>query len=435
MPDASRSILSHEEGAAALLARFREVRAATEALCAPLSAEDMGLQSMPEASPAKWHLAHTTWFFDVFVLGATAGYAPFDPRFGALFNSYYRALGDPFPRGQRGLLSRPDLATVHRYRRHVDAAISERLVGVGAPLGAAGLAALELGLHHEQQHQELILTDVKHALAQSPLRPAYRSASAGAPAVGRTAAAEPTWLRFPGGIASVGHAGVGFAFDNEAPRHRRWLEPFALASRLVTNAEWIDFMEDGGYRRAALWLSDGFDAVVREGWDAPLYWERDGAGWAHFTLEGMQPVDPSAPVCHVSFYEADAFARWAGARLPGEDEWEAAARGAAVAGNLLESGRLCPAPLLAPDAEPGRPLQLFGDTWEWTRSAYAPYPGYLPPAGALGEYNGKFMSGQIVLRGGSCATPASHLRASYRNFFPPAARWQFAGVRLARDAR
>jgi len=438
MQRSSRPIAGESSDPAPLLARYRSVRAKTEALCAPLGAEDMALQSMPEASPVKWHLAHTTWFFELFVLApARAGYAPFDPSFASLFNSYYRALGEPFPRGKRGLLSRPGVEEVMRYRRHVDGAITDVLCQDDGPLAAV----VELGLHHEQQHQELILTDLKHAFAQSPLRPAYRSAATGsevarevvAPAAGAATPDQPGWLTAPGGIASIGHAGAGFAFDNEGPRHRRWLEPFAVATRLVTNEEWLAFIDDGGYRRPELWLSDGFDVAEREGWDAPLYWERDASGWSLFTLEGMRPLDPAEPVCHVSFYEADAFARWVGARLPGEDEWEVVARSAPVEGNLLESGLLHPAPALT--TSPSGPRQLFGDVWEWTRSPYTAYPGYAPPAGALGEYNGKFMSGQLVLRGGSCATPQSHLRASYRNFFPPAARWQFSGVRLARDAR
>jgi ergothioneine biosynthesis protein EgtB len=414
--------------AAGLAERYRDVRAATEALCAPLSAEDMNLQSMPDASPAKWHLAHTTWFFEVFALApARPGRTPFDPRFEALFNSYYRALGEPFARAQRGLLSRPARGEVLAWRRQVDDEMAELCASLAPDDPHA--AVIELGLQHEQQHQELILTDVKHALAQSPLRPAYRAE--GGAAAARGDAAPLGWIELPGGIASVGHAGDGFAFDNELPRHRRWLEPFALATRLVTNAEWLAFVQDGGYTRPELWLSDGFDAVRREGWSAPLYWERDGTSWCHYTLDGLQPLEPAAPVCHVSHYEADAYARFAGARLPGEDEWELAAASAPVEGNFVESGRLRPAPA----GSGGVVQQLFGDTWEWTRSAYAAYPGYAPPPGALGEYNGKFMSGQLVLRGGSWASPRDHLRASYRNFFPPAARWQFSGVRLARDLR
>jgi ergothioneine biosynthesis protein EgtB len=415
---------------ASLVGRYTSVRASTEGLCAPLSAEDAALQSMPDASPAKWHLAHTSWFFETFVLRpGMAGYRVFDPGYEMLFNSYYRSVGEPYPRPRRGLLSRPSLEEVLRYRRHVDQAMGELLSAAGRPERGELLGVVELGLQHEQQHQELLLTDVKHLLYQNPLRPAYRSAG-GAPAVSG-AARRLDFVGFPGGFAAIGHAGPGFAFDNEGPRHRRWLEPFALATRLVTNGEWMAFIADRGYERPELWLSDGFDAVTGGGWRAPLYWERDGQGFAHFTLEGMQPLRPEEPVCHVSAYEADAFARWAGVRLPGEDEWEVGAADRPVAGNFVESARLGPA--AAGPAEP--PAQLFGDVWEWTRSPYAAYPGYAPPPGALGEYNGKFMCNQLVLRGGSCATPRSHLRASYRNFFPPGARWQFSGVRLARDAR
>jgi len=414
-----------------LARRYAGVREASEALCAPLSAEDAALQSMPDASPAKWHLAHTSWFFETFVLlPGLARYVAFDPRFESLFNSYYRSLGEPYPRPRRGLLSRPSLAEVLRYRHHVDIAMGELLAAPQSAARAELLSVVELGLQHEQQHQELLLTDVKHLLYQSPLRPAYRAS--GAPRPVDTTAPRLDFVAWPGGFGGIGHAGEGFAFDNEGPRHRRWLEPFALATRLVTNGEWLAFLEDGGYARPELWLSDGFDAVEAGGWIAPLYWERDGQGFAHFTLDGMQPVRPEEPVCHVSAYEADAYARWARARLPGEDEWEVVAAERPVEGNFVESARLRPA---AAGAAAATPAQLFGDVWEWTRSAYAPYPGYAPPPGALGEYNGKFMCNQLVLRGGSCATPRSHLRASYRNFFPPGARWQFSGVRLARDAR
>jgi ergothioneine biosynthesis protein EgtB len=416
--------------AAPSVQHYTTVRGATEALCEPLSAEDAALQSMPDASPAKWHLAHTTWFFETFVLASRPGYRPFHPAFEHLFNSYYRSVGDPFPRPRRGLLSRPSLDEVLAYRRHVDHGMQEWLTA-GVPPAVAAIATL--GLQHEQQHQELLLTDVKHLLAQNPLRPAYRPVSAASASAAARAADACRFVARPGGIAAIGHDGRGFAFDNEGPRHRRWLEPFALADRLVTNVEWLAFVGDDGYRRPELWLSDGFDAVEQFGWQAPLYWERDGSNWLHFTLDGMRPLDLDEPVCHVSFYEADAFARWAGARLPGEDEWEVAAADVAVAGNFVETGRLQPTAVREP-APGGGLRQLFGDAWEWTRSSYAPYPGYAPPAGALGEYNGKFMSGQLVLRGGSCLTPRDHVRATYRNFFPPGARWQAMGVRLARDA-
>jgi ergothioneine biosynthesis protein EgtB len=407
-----------------------EVRRATLRLAAPLSAEDQMVQSMPDASPTKWHLAHTTWFFETFVLAPRArGYRVFHDQFAYLFNSYYESVGPRHSRPARGLLSRPPLAEVQRYREHVDEALA-RFLGAGAgDVDAATLDALELGLHHEQQHQELILTDVKHALAQNPLLPVYqadveRPAPRDAPAL--------TYRSFEGGLVEVGDDGRRFAFDNERPRHRAYLEPFALASRLVTCGEYLDFMADGGYGRPALWLSAGVEAVTRGGWTAPLYWEERDGGWWQFTLGGPRLVERAAPVCHVSYYEADAFARWAGARLPTEAEWERGAADAPVDGSFVESGRLHPAPATASSA--GTLAQLYGDAWQWTSSAYAPYPGFATAPGALGEYNGKFMVGQMVLRGGSCASPRSHLRATYRNFFPPDARWQFSGVRLARDA-
>lgn len=413
--------------------RYAAVRAASRALAGALEPEDCCLQSMPDASPVKWHLAHTTWFFEEFVLGrSVAGYAPFHPRFGYLFNSYYESVGRMHPRPQRGLLSRPTMAEVGRYREHVDAAMVELLArGVTDEVAAV----IEVGLQHEQQHQELVLTDLKHGLSCNPLQPAYR---APAPAPASAPPGPLRWVEHEGGLVSVGHAGQGFGFDNEFPRHRAWLEPYAIASRLVTCGEWLEFMADDGYRRSELWLSAGWEVVQRHRWQAPLYWSTDAgprdAGWQVFTLAGPRAVDPAEPVCHVSLYEADAFARWAGARLPTEHEWEHACGGQPVAGNLVESGALHPRPLAAREAggEAG-PHQAFGDAWEWTGSAYAPYPGFRPWTGSLGEYNGKFMCNQLVLRGGSCVTPASHVRASYRNFFPPKARWQFSGLRLARD--
>jgi ergothioneine biosynthesis protein EgtB len=420
LPSRDRAAPSSGPG---LAERFRAVRARTAALCAPLSPEDMVAQSMPEASPAKWHLAHTTWFFETFLLAAREpGFAPFHPRYAFLFNSYYEAVGPRHPRPKRGLLTRPSAAEVMAYR----AAVEERVLALlDRGLDREGAAILELGLHHEQQHQELLLTDVKHLLFENPLRPAYAPPLApGAPSAPALA-----WTAYPGGVQEIGHAGPAFAFDNEGPRHRVFVEPFALASRAVTAGEWLAFVEDGGYRRAALWLSDGWAKVQAEGWEAPLYWERDGGAWTIFTLHGVRPLAPAEPVAHVSLYEADAFARWSGARLPGEAEWELAAAGAVEDGALADGGRYHPAV-----AGRRRPAQLLGDVWEWTRSAYAPYPRFRPAAGALGEYNGKFMSGQVVLRGGSCATAAGHVRPTYRNFFPPEARWQFSGVRLAREA-
>jgi ergothioneine biosynthesis protein EgtB len=406
-----------------LAARYRAVRATTEALAAPLSPEDCTAQSMPDASPVKWHLAHTSWFFETFVLeGAAPGYRPLEPAYRMLFNSYYHSVGEQHYRPERGLVTRPGLADVMAYRRHVD----EHCLALLArrALAPAQQAVLELGLHHEQQHQELILTDVKHLLSRNPLQPAYRARPAE-----RAEAAPLAWHAHPAGLREIGHARPGFAFDNEGPRHRVFVHAFALASRAVTNGEYLAFVEDRGYDRPELWLSDGFATMQREGWRAPLYWTRDGRGWQRFTLAGPQPLAPGEPVAHVSAYEADAYARWARARLPTEAEWEVAAAGAPVTGNLAESERFEPARAAA---GPG-PTQLFGDVWEWTSSAYAAYPGYRPPPGALGEYNGKFMANQLVLRGGSCATPGSHIRASYRNFFPPHARWQWSGIRLARD--
>jgi ergothioneine biosynthesis protein EgtB len=409
---------------APLPARYRCVRARTEALCEPLTPEDMVVQSMPDASPTKWHLAHTTWFFETFLLARReAGFAPFRPDYGFLFNSYYDAVGPRHARPKRGLLTRPPVQEVLAYRREVD----ERVLALAeGGLDAEAAAVLELGLHHEQQHQELLLTDLEHAFSENPLRPAY------APPLppSRRAAPQLAWVEHDGGLREIGHGGAGFAFDNEGPRHRAWLEPFAIASRAVTCGEYLAFVEDGGYRRPELWLSDGLAAVARNGWEAPLYWKRDGDRWTTFTLHGPRPLEPAEPVAHVSFYEADAYARWAGARLPSEAEWEVAARGAVEDGAFADGGRFHPAV-----AGARRPAQLLGDVWEWTGSAYAPYPGFRAAPGALGEYNGKFMVNQLVLRGGSCVTPAGHVRSTYRNFFYPEARWQFSGLRLCREAR
>jgi ergothioneine biosynthesis protein EgtB len=414
--------------ATALAARYRAVRDATTRLAAPLSAEDCQIQSMPDASPTKWHLAHTTWFFETFVLEpSAAGYRAFDRRFRVLFNSYYNAVGKQHARPQRGLLSRPSLDEVRAYRAHVDAAVQDLLERDA--VDAALAAAVELGLEHEQQHQELILTDIKHVLATNPLGPAYRTAL---PAAAADTPAPLRWHAHDEAIVEIGHAGGGFAFDNETPRHRVLVPAGALASRLVTCGEYLEFMRDGGYARPELWLSEGWDAVRAGGWSAPLYWEQRDGTWCAATLAGERPLGAAVPVCHVSFWEADAFARWAGARLPTEFEWERAATGVEIDGNFVEQGALHPLPA-APGAGPG-PAQMFGDVWEWTASPFVGYPGYRPTAGALGEYNGKFMANQWVLRGGSCATPRAHVRATYRNFFPAPARWQFSGIRLARDA-
>jgi ergothioneine biosynthesis protein EgtB len=408
--------------------RYAAVRAATVALAAPLSAEDCALQSMPDASPVKWHLAHTTWFFETFVLERFApGYRPFDRHFRVLFNSYYVAIGDRHPRPERGLISRPSLADVLAYRNHVDAAVAPLIAG--ADDGSELAALITLGLHHEQQHQELILTDLKHLLSCNPLQPAYRARGPS----GSAEAEAPHWIDFSGGLVEAGHAGDDFCFDNELPRHRVYLAPYRLASRPVTHGDFLAFVDDGGYRRPELWLSLGWDTVQARRWTAPQYWVRHDGEWTTFALHGRFAVEPDVPMTHVSYFEADAYARWAGARLPTEFEWEAAAAGVPVEGNFVESGALHPLAATTPTPDV-MPAQLFGDNWEWTQSAYAPYPGFAPAPGAVGEYNGKFMCNQFVLRGGSCATPRSHVRATYRNFFPPDARWQFSGLRLARDA-
>ena len=384
-----------------IVQRYLKIRSASDALAAPLSAEDCQVQSMPDVSPTKWHLAHTSWFFETFLLSEhQPGYRPFDPAYAVLFNSYYVGVGERHPRPRRGLLSRPSLDEVRVYRRHVDEAMRRLLQGRLAP----ALAALvELGLQHEQQHQELILMDIQHVLSCNPLEPAYEAL----PTACRETT-EPSWSTIPGGVYEIGHAGETFAFDNESPRHRVWLEPFRIADRLVSAGDFIRFIDDGGYRRPELWLSDGWACVEAEGWEAPLYWRKDQGEWTRFSLQGRRPLDPAEPVLHVSYYEADAFARWAGKRLPTEAEWEVA-------------------------ASQGCLHQLYDQGWQWTASAYTPYPGFRPAEGAVGEYNGKFMVNQMVLRGASLATPLSHARLTYRNFFPPGARWAFSAIRLASD--
>ncbi len=415
-----------ETASRCLADRYRAVRGASAALARGLGDADATAQSMEDASPAKWHLAHVSWFFETFLLQPyLPGYRVFDPDYAFLFNSYYEGAGTMHARPRRGLITRPDLDTVRAYRAHVDAGM-EALLSGETPDEVVALA--ELGLHHEQQHQELFLTDLLHLFAQNPLAPAYR-----APApieVGPGLGDDPGWHRFEGGLVEIGHrAGDGFAFDNEGPRHEVRVYPFHLAMRAVTNRDWMAFIEADGYRRSDLWLSDGMATVRAEGWQAPLYWHwRDGAWWT-MTLRGRQPVDPDAPVTHISYYEADAFARWAGKRLPTEAEWEHAAADVTVEGNFADSQALRPRP------QRGTGMRgLFGDVWEWTASAYLPYPGFRPLPGTVGEYNGKFMSGQMVLRGGSCATAPGHVRATYRNFFQPVKRWQFTGLRLAEDA-
>ncbi len=410
--------------------RYLEVRAFTESLCEPLETEDYVIQSMPEVSPTKWHLAHTTWFFETLLLAAVdSSYRPFDPGFRYLFNSYYNAIGAQFPRHRRGVLARPTVDEVRRYRRHVD----ERMVDLLEKNDAEHLGEMadvfELGLNHEQQHQELMLTDIKHVFSCNPLRPAYRPR----PAPPLRNPLPLQWTEYDERLAHIGHDGAGFAFDNESPRHPVHVSPFRIASRLVTNEEYAQFIEDGGYQKPELWLSAGWDAVRTGGRSAPLYWENQGKErWEVMTLSGFHPLNPAEPVCHVSYFEADAYARWAGGRLPTEFEWEIVGREQAIEGNLADAGRFHPVP-----ANPSNftMVQMFGDVWEWTQSSYSPYPGFRPARGALAEYNGKFMCNQYVLRGGSCATPRSHIRATYRNFFPPDARWQFSGIRLAEDLK
>jgi ergothioneine biosynthesis protein EgtB len=407
---------------------FAHVRQKTVALAAPLSPEDQQIQSMPDASPTKWHLAHTTWFFETFILREHCeAYVPFDPAFAYLFNSYYEALGERHPRPQRGMLSRPSSDEVLRYRAHVDDAMDGLVSHASSALWTVVKPLIDLGLHHEQQHQELILMDIKHAFSINPLLPAYAEAthapSSPAPA---PAPAPAEWLSFPGGVYEIGAAGDGFAFDNEGPRHRTWLEAFALASRLVTNAEYLEFIVDGGYRRPEFWLSDGWAMRQAQRWEAPSYWLERDSGRKIFTLAGARPIDPAEPVCHVSYYEADAFAHWAGKRLPREEEWEAAASRHPSSLDPEAGSQLHPSAAASSGLS-----QMFGECWQWTSSAYGGFPGYRPAAGAIGEYNGKFMSNQMVLRGGSALTPPGHARSTYRNFFPHGARWAMTGLRLA----
>jgi ergothioneine biosynthesis protein EgtB len=407
--------------------RYQEVRNFTESLTAPLAPEDTVIQPMPDASPTKWHLAHTSWFFETFILGTHVhDYRPFHPRFAYLFNSYYNAAGERHSRPNRGLVSRPTLSDVYEYRSHVDRQIQALLDAEGSDDELESL--LVLGVNHEQQHQELILTDIKYTLSCNPLQPAYLPARP----IEQTSTLPLRWVQFEEGLQRIGHNGDGFAFDNEAPRHRVFTEAFELASRLITNDEYLAFMQDGGYSRPELWLSDGWATVNAEGWQAPLYWQEQDGVWAMQTLAGLRGVDSNEPVCHVSYYEADAYARWAGARLPTEAEWEVAAAGVPTEGNFAEDGYFHPVSAAPPSF--GDLTQIYGDCWEWTGSAYLAYPGYRTAEGALGEYNGKFMCNQMVLRGGSCATPRTHIRDTYRNFWPPSTRFQFSGIRLARDA-
>ena len=402
--------------------KYLEVRDQTESLAEPLSAEDQTVQSMPDVSPTKWHRAHTTWFWEEFVLGPNQpGFQPFHPAYRYLFNSYYESVGPRHARPQRGLLTRPGIAEIAAYRRRTDDVMCELLSSARAP-EAAGI--VQLGLNHEQQHQELILMDIKHVLWCNPMRPTYRGQSDEHPGTARPA----QWIHHPGGLVDIGHDGAGFAFDNEGPRHRELLQPFLLADRPVLCGEWLEFMADGGYRRPELWMSDGWATVSQGEWSSPLYWTREeGDAWSIFTLNGVRAVVPDEPVCHVSWYEADAFARWSGARLPLEAEWETV-RDTAPGNTQAAELRLHPRSI------DGAGVVAGGGVWEWTASPYSPYPGFRPAAGAVGEYNGKFMVNQFVLRGGACVTPPGHTRPTYRNFFPPSARWAFSGLRLARDA-
>ncbi len=427
---ATTEVLQSSPTESSLAQRFQAVRGRTAGLAARLTPEDQMVQSCSETSPVKWHLAHSTWFFETFILREFApAYRPFDEDFLWLFNSYYKSLGPHPEKRLRASFSRPSLEQVLAYRQHVEASVLQ-LLQQGA--SQAAQERIELGLHHEQQHQELVLTDMKHAFWSNPLQPVYAPLPLPAPTM---KAAQRKWLSYAGGLVEIGHTGSGFAFDNELARHRVYLEPFRLASNLVTCAEYFDFMRDHGYDRPELWLSDGWDTVQAQGWNAPLYWQPGPQGaWDVFTLHGAAPLSEllTTPVCHLSYYEADAYARWAGCRLPTEFEWEHVASGISVTGNLLENGALHPQPA-AFNEDAQHPAQMFGDVWEWTQSPYTAYPRYKPAAGALGEYNGKFMCNQMVLRGGSVATPLSHIRATYRNFFAPAACWQFSGIRLASD--
>lgn len=426
MTSSSQQTVSFEQKAENLIGQYQNIRNQSIALITPLSDADATVQSMPDASPAKWHMGHTTWFFETLILiPYVAGYQPFDPQYAYLFNSYYESLGPRQPRPKRGMLTRPSLEQIKDYRQHVDKHVLSFLRQCGCTLEVSAL--LELGLHHEMQHQELLLTDILHLFAQNPLYPVYR-----APEPIAMTADIPTssWLDFEGGIVDIGHGDVEFAFDCEEPRHQQIIRPFSLASKPVTNSDWIAFIEERGYTNPLLWLSDGWASIQQNEWHAPLYWAKEKEGWGTMSLRGYQPIDPDAPVSHISYFEADAFARWSGKRLPTEFEWEYAAQLIPIDGNFAERAYLRPKAAEGPE---NTLLQMFGDVWEWTSSPYISYPGFTPAHGAISEYNGKFMCGQFVLKGGACSTPKNQMRKSYRNFFYPHQRWQFSGLRLAED--
>jgi ergothioneine biosynthesis protein EgtB len=422
-------VVAHPQSNQYFIEQYRKVRRFSEHLCEPLVTEDYVIQSMPDVSPTKWHLAHVSWFFETFLLSpALPDYKSLHPQYAYLFNSYYNTIGERHCRPKRGLISRPTVKETFEYRRYVDEHVLELLEKLDERQLAELAPIITLGLHHEQQHQELMVTDIKHVLSCNPLYPTYRARTP-------TSASNITpleWVSFPEGLHWIGHEGNGFAFDNEGPRHRQFVQSFQLASRLVTNGEYQEFMQDGGYENPLLWLSEGWATVRAEEWQAPLYWEKRDGRWYVMTLSGLREVDKAEPVCHVSYFEADAYARWADARLPTEAEWEVAAQEVPVEGNFVESGLYHPTPLNTFTAS-GKLAQMYGDVWEWTQSSYAPYPNFKPGPGAIGEYNGKFMCNQYVLRGGSCATSLSHIRSTYRNFFPANAQWQFMGIRLAKE--
>jgi ergothioneine biosynthesis protein EgtB len=413
-----------------LLKSYNKVRAFSRKLAKPLTREDYVVQSMPDVSPTKWHLAHTSWFFEAFILSKTEKkYKSLHPQYNFLFNSYYVQVGERHSRPKRGLISRPTVDEVYEYREYVDKNMNKVLKNLDDKKFAKIAKVIEIGIHHEQQHQELIVTDIKHVLSENPLYPTYKK-SAGKK--GKKKISSAGWINFDGGIYTIGNEGDNFGYDNEFPPHKTYLEPFSLSSRLVTNGEYLEFLNDGGYSKPELWLSDGWNTVSSNDWKSPLYWIKKGGRWHHFSLGGLKELDLSQPVCHISFYEAEAFSRWAGARLPSEFEWEIASKDIKIAGNFVDNGNFHP---VSTESGNSNLSQMYGDVWEWTRSPYLSYPGYETPPGALGEYNGKFMCNQMVLRGGSCATSKSHIRNSYRNFFPPDARWQFMGLRLSKDAK